>query len=107
MTAVLRRCGAAVEAASSVHNACGVLDARLPDILVTDIAMPGEDGYDLLHYLQAHNGSAARVQVVALTAFGHPTADAELRAAGFDAYVRKPVDPLHFARVIAALPQPA
>jgi len=105
VTAMLRRCGADVESASCVNDACTMIDTRLPHIVVTDIAMPDQDGFALLHYLRGRNGSAHHVRMVALTAMGQPHAEKSLRDAGFHAYVRKPVDPLEFARVISTLQQ--
>jgi signal transduction histidine kinase len=92
VTAILRRCGATVCAAESVLAARASIDASRPHVVVTDIAMPGEDGYSLLRHLDG-------IPAVALTA--SPDAEERLHAAGFRAYVRKPIDPLHFARVVA------
>lgn len=92
VAAILRRCGATVCAADSVLSARASLDISKPHVVVTDIAMPGEDGYSLLRYLGG-------IPAVALTA--SPDAEDRLHAAGFRAYVRKPIDPLHFARVVA------
>ena len=103
VSAILRRCGAEVDSASCVGDACVRLDAKLPHILVTDIAMPEQDGFALLTYLRARNGSAHHVRLVALTATSSQNTEADLRDAGFHAYVRKPVDPIDFARVIAGL----
>jgi PAS domain S-box-containing protein len=105
VSAMLRRCGADVQSASCVNDACTLLDAKLPQIVVTDIAMPDLDGFALLRYLRGRNGSAHDVRMVALTAMGQPHAEKSLRDAGFHAYVRKPVDPLEFARVISTLQQ--
>ena len=105
VSTILRRCGADVDSASCVNDACLLLDAKLPHILVTDIAMPEQDGFALLQYLRGRNGSAHHVRLVALTATAERNAEERLRDAGFHAYVRKPVDPLDFARVIATLQQ--
>jgi CheY-like chemotaxis protein len=88
-----------------VNDACILLDDKLPHIVVTDIAMPEQDGFALLHYLRTRNGSAHQVRLVAFTAMGEAHAEQRLRDAGFHAYVRKPVDPLDFARVISGLHQ--
>jgi CheY-like chemotaxis protein len=103
VSAILRRCGADVDSACCVNDACALLDAKLPHILVTDIAMPERDGFALLSYLRSRKGSADDVRLVALTATSQPHAAEELRDAGFHAYVRKPVDPMDFARTIAGL----
>ena len=103
VTAMLRRCGANVVAAESVRHACDSLHGSLPHILVTDIAMPDQDGFALLRHMLTGNESMRRIPVVALTASGNPRAEEDLRTAGFHAYVKKPVDPVEFARVIAQL----
>ena len=90
-------------AAESVRHACDSLNGTLPNILVTDIAMPHQDGFALLRHMLTGNESMRRIPVVALTASGNPKAEEEIRNAGFHAYVRKPVDPVEFAQVIARL----
>ena len=105
IVAMLQRCGAEVHSSESVNAAREALGRVTPHILVTDIAMPEEDGLTLLNYLRAQEGAGKRIPVVAVTAFGRQDEEARLRAEGFDAYVRKPVDPLQFARVIARLPK--
>ncbi len=103
VTAILRRCGARVDAAASVNGAFLLLQSAVPDVLVTDIAMPGEDGFSLLQRVQSSSDPARDVRVVALTAMAHSHAEQQLRSAGFHAWVQKPVDPVRFARVIAGL----
>jgi signal transduction histidine kinase/CheY-like chemotaxis protein len=97
VTAILRRFGAEVRTASSVRGACDVMLESAPHIVVSDIAMPNEDGLSLLRHVKGD------VPVVALTAVADSDAPDRLRNAGFRAYLRKPVDPVHFARVIAGL----
>jgi PAS domain S-box-containing protein len=101
IVAMLRRCGAEVHASASVDAAREALQRLTPDVLVTDIAMPEEDGLTLLKHIRAHEAGSKRIPIVAVTAFGREDEESRLRAEGFDAYVRKPLDPLHFARVIA------
>ena len=102
--AILLTCGADVDTAESVQGAREALGRRHPHVLVTDIAMPEHDGYELLNYVRGHGDSTVRgIPVVALTAFAIPRAEEHFRAAGFHAYVQKPVDPLYFASIIAAL----
>jgi len=94
--AMLRRCGADVCAAQSVASAREMLGATTPHVIVTDIAMPDEDGYQLLQHVRTFSDI---IPVVALTA----SAQREENDAGFAAWVTKPIDPFHFARVIAQL----
>ena len=100
--AILRRSGASVESAESVKHACRMLEIRHPDVIVTDIAMPGYDGFALLDYVRSRETSRD-IPVIALTAFGQAEVQDRLIGAGFRAYVRKPVDPHRFTRAIAEL----
>ncbi len=96
LKAALTRCGAKVEAAESVRAARVFLAHRRPDAVITDIAMPGEDGLTLLRELRADE-EMRKVPVLALSAFQH---HAEFQD-DFDAFMRKPADPLEVAGRIA------
>jgi CheY-like chemotaxis protein len=75
-----------------------------PDVLVSDIEMPGEDGYSLIRKVRANESSSGtRMPAVALTA--HARVDDRMRAlsAGYDAHVAKPVEPAELVMVIASL----
>jgi CheY-like chemotaxis protein len=63
-----------------------------PDLLLSDIAMPGRDGFDLVREVRSSGDSLATIPAIALTAFAH--ADDRRRAieAGFDGHLPKPVD---------------
>ena len=93
---VLGRCGASVDAVSSVAEAIERLDASLPDIVVSDIAMPDADGFDLIRHIR-ENGKLT-LPVIAMTAFGHPADQERILSAGFTSYLKKPVEPLDLAR---------
>src|SRR3546814_19412998 len=69
-----------------------VCSSDLPDIIITDINMPGMDGYAVLQYLQAAP-ETARIPVLALTSDVMPEAVMRGHAAGFAIYLTKPVDP--------------
>ncbi len=84
--------GAAVEAAASAAEALAVFRTRPPDVLVSDIAMPGEDGYDLIRAvrgLPVQEGS--ETPAVALTAYVREQDAAAALAAGYHRHMRKPV----------------
>lgn len=86
---VLRHCGALVFAASDAAAALGILDAVQPTVLVSDIMMPGADGWWLVAEAR-RRGRLHDVPKVAMTSLDvHPE---EVRSRGFDAYLRKPVD---------------
>lgn len=96
--------GARVMTANSVDEARAALAGEIPDVLVTDLAMPVEDGFSLLDYCRHH--ADARLQalpIMALTAYGTQQAQDRVLAAGFDAYLAKPVDPAEVGRLVRDL----
>jgi PAS domain S-box-containing protein len=102
VAAMLRRAGSTVVTAESVGSATSALSVMTPDVIVTDLSMPGGDGFAFLREL--HGDERRRnIPVVALTASTEEHAQQRVRAAGFDAYVRKPIDPLQFVGVVAQL----
>jgi len=94
--------GAEVLVADSVDAALEVLGRTYVDVLVSDIGMPGADGYDLIarvRELEREHGG--RIPAVALTAYaGEEDRDRAL-AAGFSAHVTKPVSPAGLVRIVA------
>lgn len=104
LTAVLSQSGAEVKSATSVAEALLTLQEWQPDVLVSDIGMPGEDGYELVRKMRALEPEQGKhIPAVALTAHAR-TAD-RLRAlsAGFEMHVPKPVDPAEIVMVVASL----
>jgi CheY-like chemotaxis protein len=99
---VLDFAGAEVRTAASVRAALDVLGAWLPDVLVTDIGLPGEDGYALLQQVRAQEGRE-RLPAVALTAYAQAHDRTRALAAGFEAHVAKPVDPDELLAVVSGL----
>jgi len=98
----LERQEAEVLTAGSVEEALSVLGRDLPDVLVTDIAMPGEDGYALLRRMRTSDRvELRRLPAVALTAHARGEDRARAKAEGFEAYEPKPVDPVGFAETVA------
>jgi PAS domain S-box-containing protein len=89
---ILESCGAMVTTAASVAEALAVLSGASPDVLVGDIGMPDQDGYDLIRAVRAFE-DFRRIPAIALSAYAdRHHRDAALRA-GFDVYLSKPVDP--------------
>jgi PAS domain S-box-containing protein len=99
---LLRRCGAVVTEVSSAGEALAVIERADPDVVVSDLAMPSVDGYELIHRIRALP-HAGRVPAIALTA--HASADARVKAfqAGFDTYVAKPVEAAELVAVVVRL----
>ncbi|MBN8613213.1 MAG: response regulator [Deltaproteobacteria bacterium] len=101
---VLARHGARTSAASSVAEALALVAAELPDLLVTDLGMPVEDGYELirrLRLLPADAGGALRAVVLS----GYATGGHRARAltAGFEGYLEKPVAPIDLVATLVRL----
>jgi PAS domain S-box-containing protein len=107
VAAILRHRGAQVQTVASADEARKSVAAKAPHVIVTDIAMPGKDGFSLLHALRNGDESARNIPTIAVTAFGDAGTEEKLREAGFNAFVRKPIDPTKFVRVVADLrPKP-
>ena len=105
---VVKQCGADVTTAGSVAEAMASLEHGLPDVLVSDIAMPLEDGYGFIRRVRsrpAEQGGA--LPAIAVTAYGSPQDQAQIEAAGFDAYIRKPIDVSALIRTISRLAEAA
>ena len=93
--------GATVGMAASVADARAALTVRLPDVLITDLAMPVEDGYGLLEYCRQNSDPRLQtLPILALTAYGGKQAEDRVLAAGFDAYLAKPVEPSEVGRLV-------
>ncbi len=101
VAAILERCGARVTTAESVAEAIEQVRAQRPDVLVSDIAMPGEDGYELIRKLRMLDGP--QLPAAALTAFATSGDRARALLAGYQAHLPKPVEPSELAAVIATL----
>jgi signal transduction histidine kinase len=101
---LLRDCGAQVEAAPSVKDALAVFPRFRPEVLISDIAMPDEDGYDLIRQVRTlPAGAGGRIPAVALSAYARAEDRRRAFLAGFNMYVAKPVDPEELLIVVASL----
>jgi len=102
VAAILERAGAEVHMCFSAGQALAELEGWTPDILVSDIAMPGEDGYSLIRKIRARkNEQGGRVAAVALTAYGRQEDRAKALEAGFQVHVGKPIEPSKLVTAIA------
>ena len=100
----LGQCGAQVTVAGSTSEAFTALGASIPDVLISDIGMPDEDGYDLIRRLRRMpSASGGKVPAIALTAYAR--VDDRLRAlrAGYQMHVPKPVELAELVAVVASL----
>ena len=100
---LLSSCGAEVRLAGSARQAVEMLGRWKPDVLVTDIAMPDQDGCDLLATIRSQEGEPAEILAVALTAYASKEDRIRLLSAGFQAYVAKPVDATELTAVVESL----
>jgi PAS domain S-box-containing protein len=98
--ALLAARGANVRTALAAAEALRIAEGWRPDVVVSDIAMPGEDGIALLRELRGRQATIGEVRAIALTAFGGADARRRLLAAGFQAHVAKPFDPVYLAAVV-------
>jgi PAS domain S-box-containing protein len=104
VTEVLVAHGAHVDSVASAREALEWLESSTPDVIVSDIGMPGEDGYSLIRKIRAlpaHRGG--RTPAIALTAYARAEDAQRALSAGFQLHVVKPVEPARLAHVVADL----
>jgi CheY-like chemotaxis protein len=102
LDAVLQQYGARPTLAATASDAMEMVRQSPPDVLLSDIAMPGEDGYTLIRRIRA-SVDAARLPAAALTAYGDHDSRAHAVEAGFQEYLTKPIDPVSLAQTLARL----
>jgi PAS domain S-box-containing protein len=96
--------GAEVRACASAAEALRTLDEWLPDVLVFDIGMPGEDGYELMRKVRARGPErGGHIPAVALTAYVRAEDARRALKAGYQAHVAKPIELVELATVVASL----
>jgi PAS domain S-box-containing protein len=101
---LLEQAGARVSTAASAPDAFQALSGEPPDVLLSDIGMPGEDGISLIRRVRSLDPSrGGQVPAAALTAYTQEVDRARALGAGFQAYLAKPVDPRELAEAVARL----
>jgi CheY-like chemotaxis protein len=101
---VLTRAGGEVRGCASAEIALHTLGQWRPDVLVSDIEMPGSDGYTLIRKVRALAPErGGKTPAVALTAFSRPEDRIRSLMAGFNIHVSKPVDPAELTAIVASL----
>ena len=104
LTTMLERRGARVTAVGSARAAMDALAARRPDVLISDIGMPGEDGLTLIQRVRALDPErGGNVPAVAVTAYTRGEDEARILAAGYQKHISKPVDPAALVAAVGAL----
>lgn len=104
LVATLEQCEAKVFAFASAHEALVAVSQLKPDVLVSDIGMPLEDGYSLIRkvrQLPAEQGG--HIPAIALTAYARAEDRTRAIASGFQMHIPKPVEPAELATVVASL----
>jgi len=103
-TSILTSVGAAVTVCRSAREALAAIQEWRPDVLVSDIEMPEEDGYALIQKVRALDGRrGGNTPAVALTAYGRMEDRVASLTAGYNMHVPKPVDPGELTAIIASL----
>jgi CheY-like chemotaxis protein/anti-sigma regulatory factor (Ser/Thr protein kinase) len=101
---LLGNCQARVHTAASSAEGLRILQEEELDLLISDIGMPGEDGYTFIRKVRAlMSGGASRLPAVALTAYAGVEDRTRVLLAGFQSHVPKPVEPMELLAVLASL----
>ena len=101
---LLEHCDAIVTTAGSAAEALERLQAERPQVLVSDVGMPGEDGYSLIRRVrELAPACGGRTPAVALTAYARAEDRISALTAGFDMHLVKPVQPAELVAVVASL----
>ena len=104
MATLLKAQGATVESAESPRAALALLETLLPDVIVSDIAMPGEDGYMFVTALRALDDyERSRIPALAVTAYARDEDRQKALRTGFQNHVSKPIDPKKFIEAVLKL----
>jgi len=104
---ILKNRGAEVITAASARDALKALDHALPHALISDLAMPEQDGYALIKHVRERSPErGGNLPAVALTAYARSEDRVHALTAGFQKYLSKPVDPNELVTVVANLTHP-
>jgi CheY-like chemotaxis protein len=108
MALVLQHAGMEVKTAASANEALQILEHDRPDIIVSDIGMPGMDGFGLLARIRAFSDERRNIPAIAVTAYATRLDREKVLKAGFHAHVTKPAEPDELlSAVVKALPRPS
>jgi CheY-like chemotaxis protein len=101
---VLQRHGAAVAIVSSGTDAVSEIESGKPDVIISDIGMAGENGYELIRKIRSMDpDNGGRIPAIALTAYAGATDRRRALLAGFQTHLAKPVEPDDLLAVILSL----
>lgn len=100
---MLRQAGADVSLAGSAAEAFSLLETLPLDVLISDVAMPGEDGHSLMRRVRDSGAPFATIPALALTAYAALADAHRAEAAGFQVHLPKPAEPRKLSAVVARL----
>lgn len=101
---VLEECGCHVRVAASAEDAMAAFAAEVPDVLLSDVGMPAQDGYDLIRRIRAlPPDEGGEVPAAALTAYARAEDRRRALRAGYSIHIPKPVEPAELVTVVASL----
>ena len=105
LSAALTQMGARVHVVATADEALETIERAPPQVLISDIGMPGKDGYALMQRLRARESASGALRLPAVAVTAYATADDVKRAlaAGYDLHIAKPVDAVTLARTIVDL----
>src|SRR5204862_5954294 len=95
--------GATLKTCASTDEALALLVHERPDVVISDIAMPGGDGYQFIRALRVREDPASKIPVIALTAYTGTEDRIGMLGAGFQMHVPKPIDPIELVTVVATV----
>jgi PAS domain S-box-containing protein len=104
LTTVVEKCGAKVRSVASAHEALEALDNFKPNVILSDIGIPGEDGYALIRKVRAlGTEQGGKIPAVALTAYAREEDRVRALLAGYQVHLAKPVNPAELIAVLGGL----
>ena len=104
ISVILGEAGAEIATASSTREALDLLGRWKPDILISDIGMPSESGYDLIRMVRALPADkGGQTPAIAITAYARTQDRLQILSAGFQMHVPKSIEPIELATVVASL----
>jgi CheY-like chemotaxis protein len=100
---ILESAGARVRTATSVRQALEEIEHQVPDVLVSDLGMPGMDGFDLIQRIRHMEGPARELPAAALTAYARDEDRGRALAAGYQVHIAKPFNPNELLAAVSDL----
>ena len=100
---ILESAGAKVRTATSARAALASIEEDVPDVMVSDVGMPGMDGYELIQRIRQMEGPARELPTAALTAYARSEDRAKALRLGFEMHLAKPIDPSELIAAVASL----